>query len=249
MNSASMRVWSFATVLIIIVVVALGWFLGISPKLAEAARYESDRLAVQGQNEVTRAVIAQLEADFENIVALREELATLRAEFPTQAEYDDAVQEFITAILAEDLVLQNLQINEPSPTTAAVLGPDDVAPEPEIDGSGVLPSGSLLLVSTSITVFGSLDATLAFIDAMQRSPRFAIVPTWTFNAEGGEGGETTITLYIYVISGEDLVDVPPAEPEPEPEPTEPDPSASPTPGATDPAATPTPGAPTPTPTP
>jgi len=54
-NSASTRVWSFATVLLIIVVVALGWFLGISPKLAEAARFDSDRLAVQAQNEVTRA--------------------------------------------------------------------------------------------------------------------------------------------------------------------------------------------------
>jgi len=60
-NSASTRVWSFATVLLIIVVVALGWFLGISPKLAEAARFDSDRLAVQAQNEVTRAAIAQLE--------------------------------------------------------------------------------------------------------------------------------------------------------------------------------------------
>ncbi|GAA1733613.1 hypothetical protein [Microcella frigidaquae] len=242
MNSASTRVWSFATVLLIIVVVALGWFLGISPKLAEAARFDSDRLAVQAQNEVTRAAIAQLEADFERIEELRSELALLRAEFPTQAEYDDAVQEFITTILAEDLVLQNLQINEPSPTTAAVLGPDEVVPEPEIDGTGVLPAGSLLLVSVSITVFGPLDATLAFIDELQRSPRFGVIPTATFAADGGDGGgETTITLNIYVISGEDLVEVPPV---PEPEPT-----ATPTPGATDPAATPTPGAPTPTPTP
>ena len=130
MNSASTRIWSFATVLLIIVVVALGWFLGIAPKLAEAARFDSDRLAVQAQNEVTRAAIAQLEADFERIDELRSELALLRAEFPTQAEYDDAVQEFITSLLAEDLVLQNLQINEPSPTSAAVLGPDEVAPEP-----------------------------------------------------------------------------------------------------------------------
>ncbi len=244
MNSASMRVWSFATVLLIIVVVALGWFLGISPKLAEAARFESERLAVQGQNELTRAVIAQLEADFANIEELREELALLRAEFPTQAEYDDAVEEFITAILGTGLTLQNLQINEPSPTTAAVLGPDEQVPEPEIDGDGILPTGSLLLVNTSITVFGSLDATLAFINQIQRSPRFGIVPTWTFNAAGGEGGETTITLNIYVISGEDLVDVSTSDPEPAPAP-----ESTPDPAATDPSTTPTPGAPTPVPTP
>lgn len=246
MNSASMRVWSFATVLVIIIVVAFGWFLGISPKLAEAAQYDSERLTVQGQNEVTRAVIAQLEADFERIDDLRDELAQLRSEFPTQAEYDDAVEEFITTIVAEGVVLQNLQINEPSPGTAAVLGPDESAPEPEIDGDGLLPVGSLLLVSTSITVFGPLDATLSFIDQLQQSPRFGIVPTWTFAAGGGGGaGETTITLNIYVVSGEDLVDVEPTEPvEPAPEP-----SAEPTPESTDPAATEPESSPSPVPTP
>jgi hypothetical protein len=244
-----MRVWSFATVLIIVIVVALGWFLGVSPKLAEAARFDSERLAVQGQNEVTRALIAQLEADFENIDELRDELALLRAQFPTQAEYDSAVEEFVTAVLTQGLILQNLQINEPSPTSASVLGPDEVAPEPEIDGEGVLPSGSLLLVSTSVTVFGPLDATLAFIDALQRSPRFGIVPTWTFNAEGGAGGETTITLHIYVVSGQDLVDVDPVESvEPSTDPSSeatPEPTTEPSPATTDvPASTPEP---TPTP--
>jgi hypothetical protein len=241
-----MRVWSFATVIVVIIAVALGWFLGISPKLAEAAQYDSERLAVQGQNEVARAVIAQLEADFERIDELRDELAQLRSEFPTQAEYDDAVEEFITTIVAEGVVLQNLQINEPSPGTAAVLGPDESAPEPEIDGDGVLPVGSLLLVSTSITIFGSLDATLSFIDQLQQSPRFGIVPTWTFALAGGGGtGETTITLNIYVVSGEDLVEVEPADPvEPAPEP-----SAEPTPESTDPAATEPESSPSPVPTP
>lgn len=246
MSSASMRVWSFATVIVIIVVVALGWFLGISPKLAEAAQYDTDRLAVQGQNEVARAVIAQLEADFERVDELREELEKLRSEFPTQAEYDSAVEEFITTIVAEGVALQNLQINEPSPTSAAVLGAGESAPAPEVDGEGLLPVGSLLLVSVSITVFGPLDATLSFIDELQQSPRFGIVPTWTFAAGGGGGtGETTITLNIYVVSGEDLVDVEPIAPaEPAPEP-----SPEPTPEATDPAATDPEASPSPVPTP
>lgn len=246
MNSASTRIWTFAAVLVMILVVALGWFLGISPKLAEAARYDSERLAVQGQNELARATIAQLEADFERIDELKEELAALRAEFPTQAAYDDAVQQFVTSLLAEGLILQNLAINEPSPSTPEVLDPGASAPEPEIDGDGVLPSGSLLLVSVSITVQGPLSSTLAFVEALQTSERFAVLPTFVYTADAAGGlGETTITLNIYVISGEDLVDVEPVEPAP----TEPEPTATPTPGATDPAATPTPGAPTPNPTP
>lgn len=246
MNSASTRVWTFAAALIMILVVALGWFLGISPKLAEAARLDAERLAVQGQNELARATIAALEADFERIDELKEELAVLRAEFPTQAAYDDAVEQFVTSLLAEGLVLQNLAINEPSPSTAEVLDPAVPAPEPEIDGSGVLPTGSLLLVSVSVTVQGALSSTLSFVNALQTSERFAVLPTFVYDASSANGlGQTTITLNIYVISGEDLVDVEPVEPAP----TEPEPSATPTPGATDPAATPTPGAPTPSPTP
>lgn len=246
MNTASTRVWTFAAVIIMIAVVALGWFLGIAPKLAEAARFDAERLAVQGQNELSRATIAQLEADFENIDELKDELALLRAQFPTQAQYDDAVEEFVTSILAQDLVLQNLQINEPSPSSPEVLDPGASAPEPEINGDGVLPAGSLLQVSVSITVQGPLSSTLLFIDALQASPRFDVMPTFIYGADGGGGvGETTITLVIYVISGEDLVDVEPIEPAP----VEPEPSATPTPGVTDPAATPTPGVETPSPTP
>lgn len=246
MNSPSTRIWTFASVLIMILVVALGWFLGISPKLAEAARYDSERLAVQGQNELARATIAQLEADFERLDELKEDLAVLRAAFPTQAEYDSAIEEFVTGLVAGGLILQNLAINEPSPSAAEVLDPGAAPPEPEIDGDGVLPSGSLLLVSVSVTVQGPLSSTLAFIDALQNSDRFAVLPTFVYNADAAGGlGETTITLNIYVISGEDLVDVAPAEPAP----AEPEPTPTPTPGATDPAATPTPGAPTPSPTP
>lgn len=241
MNSASMRLWSFATVIVMIIVVALGWFLGISPKLAEAARVDSERAAVQGQNEIARALIAQLEDDSERVDELKDELAVLRAAFPTQVEYDRAIEEFITSLLAQGLTLQNLSITEPTPSSAQVLTADEVAPEPPATGADVLPSGSLLLVSTTVTVEGSLSATLAFIDALQRSPRFAVIPTVTFSAEGVEGlGGATITVNIYVISGQDLVDVGPdaGEPEVAPEPT-------PTPEPTDPAATPTPGAPTP----
>jgi len=245
-NSASTRIWTFAAVLVMILVVALGWFLGIAPKLAEAVRLDGERLAVQGQNELARATLAQLEADFERIDELKEELAVLRAEFPTQAAYDDAVEQFVASVLAEGLVLQNLAISEPTPSTPEVLDPGTPAPEPEIDGDGVLPSGSLLLVSVSVTVQGSLSSTLAFIEALQTSERFAVLPGFVYTAGAANGlGETTITLNIYVISGEDLVDVEPVEPAP----TEPEPTATPTPGATDPAATPTPGAPTPTPTP
>ena len=236
MTTASTRIWTFATVLIMIVVVALGWFLGISPRLADAARFETERQNVEAQNNVARAAIAQLQADFENIDELLDELEGLREEFPTDAQYDVAIQELLTRMLSAGLGLQNIAINEPAPTTALVLQEGEEPPPAEIDGDGILPAGSLLSVPVTVTVTGSLPAILGYMQALQESPRFSIVSRGDFAATG-ETGTITFTMTMYVVSGDDLVNVEP-EPEPEPEPT-----LEPTPVPTD------SGSPTPTPTP
>ncbi len=232
MTTASTRIWTFATVIMMIVVIALGWFLGISPKLADAARFDADRQSVILQNDLARATIAQLQADFDNIDELRLELDELRAEFPTEAAYDTAVEELLTRLLAAELTLRNLAINEPAPTTPLVLGEDTAPPPTEVDGEGLLPEGSLLGVTASVTVIGPLDAILRYMQALQESQRFAIVSNGAYTAEpGGDTGEMTFSLIIYVVSGQDLLDVQPGvEPEDEAEPTEP-----PAPEATDPA--------------
>ena len=242
MNAATSRIWTLATVFVMILVVALGWFLGISPKLADAARFDAERVSVEAQNNVARATIAQLEADFENIDELREQIEELRQEFPTDAAYDTAVEELLTSLLAAGLTLQNVGINEPAPTTAATLAEGEAPPAPEIDGDGVLPTGSLLRISVSVTVSGPLASTLAFIEALQTSPRFSIVARGDFSEGAGENGaRTTFDLILYAVSGDELPAVDPTEPEPEPEETAaPAPSGSPEPGTVDPSATPTP---------
>lgn len=242
MNTATSRIWTLATVLVMILVVALGWFLGISPKLADAARFDTERRSVEAQNDVARATIAQLEADFENIDELREQIEQLRTEFPTDAAYDTAVEELLTTLLSAGLTLQNVAINEPAPTTAATLAEGETPPEPEIDGDGVLPSGSLLRISVSVTVNGPFASALAFIEALQTSPRFSIVARGDFSGGAVEGGgATTFDLILYAVSGDELPAVDQSEPEPEPEETAaPAPSGSPEPGVVDPSATPTP---------
>lgn len=240
MNTASSRIWTFATVIAMILVVALGWFLGMSPKLAEAARFDTERQSVAAQNDIARATIAQLEADFENIDELREQIAELRAEFPTDAAYDTAVEELLAGLITAGLTLQTVTINEPAPTSATTLADGETPPEPEIDGDGVLPSGSLLRISVSVTVNGSLGSSFAFIEALQKSPRFSIVSRGDFSEGAAEsGGRTTFDLILYAVSGEDLLAVAPTEPAPE-QTAAPEPSASPEPGAVDPSATPSP---------
>lgn len=226
MTTASTRIWTFGAVFLMIIVVALGWFLGISPKLADAARFEAERRNVLAQNDLARATIAQLEADFEQIDELRADLALLRDEFPTDAEYDTAIEELLNSLLAQGLTLQNIAISEPAPTTSLVLEEGVEPPAPEVDGTGILPAGSLLRITVTVTVNGPLPAVFAFIEALQLSPRFSIVPSGDFSGgAAASGSASTFSLIMYAVSGEDLlagdpVEEPVAEPSPEPEPSE-----------------------------
>lgn len=245
MTTATTRIWTFASVILMIIVIALGWFLGVAPKLAEANRFDSERRNVEAQNELARITIAQFESDLQRIDELRDELREFRGEFPTGAEYDVVIEEFLRGMLAEGLELQNLDINEPAPASA-VAPAEGEAPETEIDGTGELPTGSLLRVTASITVGGSIEQVLAYIDRLQLSSRFSVIASGTYT----QGTNTELramrfTLVLYVVTGDELSEVETAEPtETEPEPTE-----TPSPEVTDPAPESTEPEPTPTPTP
>lgn len=193
MNSASTRIWTFATVLVIIVVIALGWFLGVAPKLAEMTRYDSERVTVLAQNELSRTKLAQIEADFARLAEFEQELADLQAEFPEAPEYADAVDTFLRELVSERLVLDSLVVREPVPADPTVV-PDQF---------GQVPSGTLLQLNVDATVLGELPPTLAYIDALQESGRFTVVPRFTFSdGRDQEARSTTITIVLYVIAGE-----------------------------------------------
>jgi hypothetical protein len=211
-TTASTRIWTFAAVFLMVLVIALGWFLGASPRLADAARFDDERRDVVAQNDLARVTIAQLESDFQQIEDLRDELRELRSQFPTGADYDVAVEEFLRGMIAEELVLQNVAISEPSPTSAVAV-PEDEQVEPEVDGEGQLPTGSLLRVPVSVTVGGPLDAILAFIERLQVSPRFSVIPTGTFSeGTNAEVQAMTFQLVMYVVTGDELPEVEPTAP-------------------------------------
>lgn len=204
MTTASTRIWTFAAVILMIVVLALGWFLGASPTLTEAARYDTERRNVEAQNDIARVTIAQLESDFQQITDLRDELSNLRAEFPTQAAYDTAVDEFLRGMLTAGVALQSISLGEPTTASAEAAAEGDAAAPATEEGAGV-PAGSLISITVNVTVGGSLEAIMSFINALQVSPRFSIVPTGNFSQ--GSDPETramSFQLIMYAVTGADL---------------------------------------------
>ncbi len=197
MNTAATRIWTFATVIAIILIVALGWFLGAAPLLAQAASANLERIAVEAQNTQARATLAELERDAARLAELRGEVAALETEFPPGPDYAGVIDELLRELAPASVVLESVSLTEPLPAD----------PEFEASEEGTLPRGTLLSLSVTVQVAGTLDDALAYADAIQRSPRFAIVSAANFSTASGEVeadtvGSTSLTLTLYVITGE-----------------------------------------------
>ncbi|HEV7909311.1 MAG TPA: hypothetical protein VGP03_14285, partial [Pseudonocardiaceae bacterium] len=80
------RAWVFGAVLMILAVMALGWVLGISPKLDEARIAGEARSAVEAQNEQYELQLTRLTEQFRDIDGLKARLADLRKSVPDGAD-------------------------------------------------------------------------------------------------------------------------------------------------------------------
>lgn len=193
MNDASARIWTFATIIGVIAIVALGWFLGIAPKLADIARIESERTVVAAQNDINRVTLQTLQADFEKLDEYRQQLDDIEAEFPELPEYADVAETFFRDLVTADLTLQNLVLQEP---TAA-------APETILNEFGQVPQGTLVRLNGSIGVEGEFSDIFVFIESLQRDGRFILVPTATFSeGDNPDSRGASISFSIFMIAGE-----------------------------------------------
>lgn len=192
MTGARARVWTFAAVIVIIATVALGWFLGISPKLAEATRFETDRIAVAAQNQASLLTLEQLRQDFDRIDEYQSELEALQEEFPESTEYDEIVQAALTASTDLGLEVQSFTVNEPRSASSEVL-PDQF---------GQVPEGTLLVAEVTLDVKGDVRTALELAERLRTSVRFTLV-TGVQHLDGRTADErsTVLNLQYFMISG------------------------------------------------
>lgn len=216
----SLRIWVLGTVLGAIAIIALGWFLVISPTLTEAARAHLDRQGVESQNAVLEAELVQLREQFDGIDALRGELDQLRVALPPGLDSASLVRQLNSLAEANGVQLTRIAIEgagvfTPAPDAAAPEAPvdeaaDAAAPEtpaadaPAVESIAVAPGVSetnFVLVPISLSVTGAYDAVLAFTQAVQRGERIFLADAVTV-AVGGEDAsafEGQIGGLVYVL--------------------------------------------------
>jgi hypothetical protein len=253
-----------------VALIALGWFVVLSPLLDRAAELDAQRAQIEAQNEVERATLANMKAQYENLDELVLQLEELRLSVPGDQDLQAFFDHVAAAAGDAGVVLNGVSVEGALPFVAAVAEGGAVPPpveettgettEEEPVGSviaagdeiGSPPLASTALISNmyvlpiSMSITADVKQATAFLEILQGlEGRLFLIDGVSMTLGSSLTGE--LTGYIFVVHDPSQGPVG-ALPEPA-LPEEIDPAVEPT--AT-PEPTTTPGedeTPTPTPTP
>lgn len=240
----SNRLWLIGTAIAVVAIVMLGWILGVSPKLSEAATAAQAADQIDAQNAVTQQEIAALQKAFENIDEVREQLDELGESVPSSADLPDFIRQ-LNAIGS----LYGVSVTSISTGSAFIYAPSAVSAQPEVAAATALVAGSdFVVIPVTIKVSGTYASVLNFTRGLQAGERLFLVtslsvvggatPEAVAPARGQEpvasersfSGEVSGQIYV-VLDPNAPIDVEDVEDEVNPTPTA-TPTATPTPTAT-----------------
>ena len=170
----SIRPWAFGAAIVVIAVVALGWVLGISPKLGEVAAGNEALAAVNAENAQHQADLITLQEQFENIDVLREQLDALQAGVPADVGLPDFIRQVNTLAAVSGVTIPKLTTSD----AAAFTAPTSIGTMLDAEGNVVqLPAApaNLITVNIVISITGSWSGILKFSEGLQEGERLFLV--------------------------------------------------------------------------
>ena len=112
------RLWILGTAIVCIAVIALGWFLGVTPKLAEGADADIQTTDVDSQNAIFSAELDAIKLENENLPALKSQLAELRVGLPAETQQSEFLAEVNAAAARAGVDVDTASFSEPQPYTS-----------------------------------------------------------------------------------------------------------------------------------
>ncbi|GHD47216.1 hypothetical protein D9V29_05775 [Mycetocola manganoxydans] len=220
------KIWILASAIVMVGILALGWFVGVDPQLKAKASTDEQRVSVEAQNTATELAIVKLKKDFESIDELKTELAGLRSSIPAAGELPDFLTQLDNLAAGSKTKVISLTVSEAIPYTvpatavppvaAPVDGEESAEPEADPVAEPVAPEGpavpttitdpritpeNFVAIPVDVTVEGERDAARSFIDKLQHGPRlFMATSIAIMPIEERPGIFTTqVTGYVYVL--------------------------------------------------
>jgi Tfp pilus assembly protein PilO len=221
------KIWILGSAIVMIGILALGWFVGVDPQLKAKAFTDEQRVSVEAQNTATELAIVKLKGDFESIDALRDELAGLRGSIPADGQLPAFLTQLDTLASDSATKVTSLTVAEAieytAPETTVVAPPVEEAEEGETEGEAPpetdaaaapevpetptvitdarITSENFVAIPITVTVQGDRNGARSFIDKLQHGPRLFMATQITIAPKDDEPGQfdTTVTGYIYAL--------------------------------------------------
>jgi Tfp pilus assembly protein PilO len=226
------RLISGGIVVLILVVGALGWLLGVSPILDQTASAQAQRDSISAANTVTKGRIALLQAQYSKLDELQSKLDGLRTSIPEDASIPSFLAEINDLCLKNGVTLTSLTINDALVYVAPVIGPT-AAPTPAPSSSSgttepttpavpTSPGSQLVDIPVIVVVTGPYSGVMSFSDALQAGTRLFLVSSFALTKGTAQGfsGELTGSVYALPLpAGQSSKPKPTSTPTPTPTPT------------------------------
>lgn len=221
------RIWTFGAVALIAAVLALGWFLGISPLLTQKAAADAERAGVEAQTAAQQAQLQIMKADYDNLDGILAELEPLEASIPS-SEGVELFAGYVSSVAAAHELTVTSYVAAEMPYGGAVVEGEAATTSSGTGGPALTTAaGTVYALPITIGFEGSPEAFTDAVRALQTGPRLFLVQNVSFS-RGTAGGTPTATVvgYLFMITDRTLaatpadVAAPPAEETDVPAPTE-----------------------------
>ena len=191
------RLWAFAAVFVTLLVLALGWFLLVSPQAQSAANVRSDARSVADRNLALQNRVATLRDANARLPELQLELESARTELPVRNQ-TEVFSASLQSLAERNLVtVTSVTLGAPVDVTAIAQGV--AADAAEALPKDVRPSFAL---PVTFTVQGKAKSVDAFIaDVQTRGQRAMLVTKVVVVPSGGIAGGSIAASIVTSYSG------------------------------------------------
>jgi Tfp pilus assembly protein PilO len=201
------RIISLLSILVMVIIPVVGWFLVAQPQLAAAAEADQKRADTEVQIAESTRVVAQLKADSAKLPELNDDLNDLRTSIPASVDSSGYIDGIDALARTSGVTITVLTVDDPVAYTPADGADDEDADEdadnplpPAVVTDPLIDGKNFVAIPVTVGVSGSWAAILNFVDGLQSSPRqFLVTDLRTSQLADGATLSGSISGYIYAI--------------------------------------------------
>jgi type IV pilus assembly protein PilO len=167
------RKWSAAAAVLIVAIVAAGWFLLVSPKRSDAADLKAQTATQENDNVALQQKLEELKAQQADLPEQRARLAEIASKIPGNPALPSLVRDLTAAGRKVGVSIDSMAPS--APVAVATAAPGVVAPAPAPAASATGTTDTLLQVPLTLKVTGSYFELEQYVNKLEGLKRSFLV--------------------------------------------------------------------------